>query len=88
MGSSPSVYFGLGQYGSGLKWVGSFRVWVISGHVQSSVRFGSVMGRVTLGVRVKPVVFISDVGSGMDSGCSVRVSGLGSVLPGLGIPFC
>ena len=26
----------------------------------------------------KPVVFISDVGSGMDSGCSVWVSGLGS----------
>jgi len=31
----------------------------------------------------KPVVFISGVGSGMDSGCSVRVSGFGSVLPGL-----
>ena len=31
----------------------------------------------------KSAVFISGVGSGMDSGCSVRVSGLGSVLPGL-----
>jgi len=31
----------------------------------------------------KPVVFISDVGSDMDSGRSVRVSGLGSVLPSL-----
>ena len=47
--------------------------------------FGSVTGRVTLGVRVKIGCFISDVGSDMDSGCSVRVSGLGSVLPGLGI---
>ena len=31
----------------------------------------------------KPVVFISDVGSAMDSDFSVRVSGLGSVLLGL-----
>jgi len=31
----------------------------------------------------KPVVFISDVGSGIDSGCSGRVSALGSVLPDL-----
>jgi len=49
--------------------------------------FGSVTGRVTLGVRVKIGCFISDVGSDMDSGYSVRVSGLGSVLPGLPIPF-
>jgi len=31
----------------------------------------------------KSVVFILDVGSGMNSGCSVQVSGLGSVLPDL-----
>ena len=33
----------------------------------------------------KPVAFISDVALGMDSGCSVRVSGLGFVLPGLSV---
>ena len=61
--------------------------WVISGmgHFGSCSIFGSVR----LWVRLlwvfgsKPVVFISDVGSGMDSGCSIWVSGLGSVLPGL-----
>ena len=31
----------------------------------------------------KRVVFILDVSSGIDSGCSVPISGLGSVLPGL-----
>ena len=41
------------------------------------------MGRITSDVRVKIGCFISDVGSGIDSGCSVRVSGFGSVLPGL-----
>jgi len=29
-GCSCSIYFGLGHYGSGLNWVRSFRVWVIS----------------------------------------------------------
>ena len=61
--------------------------WVISG----MGNFGScsIFGSVRLWVGLlwvfgsKPVVFISDIGSGMDSGCSVRVSGLGSVLPGL-----
>ena len=57
------------------------------GHFGSCSIFGSVRLWVGL-LRVfgsKPVVFISDVGSGMDSGCSVRVLGLGSVLPGLHI---
>jgi len=31
MGCPFSVHFGLGHYGSGMTWVGSFRVWVISG---------------------------------------------------------
>ena len=61
--------------------------WVISG----VGHFGSyqILGSVRLWVGLlqmfgsKSVVFISDVGSGMDSGCSVRVSGIGSVLPGL-----
>jgi len=55
------------------------------GHFGSCSIFGSV--RLWVGLLwvfgSKPVVFISDVGSGMDSDCSVRVSGLGSVLPGL-----
>jgi len=61
--------------------------WVISGmsHFGSCSIFDSV--RLWVGLLwvfgSKSVVFISDVGSGMDSGCSVRVSGLGSVLPGL-----
>jgi len=45
--------------------------------------FGSVTGRVTSSVRIKIGCFHSGVGSDTDSGCSVRVSGLGSVLPGL-----
>jgi len=36
-----SVHFGLGHYGSGLNWVRSFRVWVISGHATIRVSFGS-----------------------------------------------
>ena len=62
--------------------------WVISGmgHFGSCSIFDSV--RLWVGLlwvfASKLVVFILDVGSGMDSGCSVWVSGLGSVLPGLG----
>jgi len=55
------------------------------GHFGSCSIFGSV--RLWVGLLwvfgSKPVVCISDVGSGMDSGYSVRVSGLGYVLPGL-----
>ena len=60
--------------------------WVISdmGHLGSCSIFSSV--RFWVGLLwvfgSKPVVFISDVGLGMDSGCSIRVSGLGSVLLG------
>ena len=61
--------------------------WVIldMGHFRLCSIFGSV--RLWIGLLwvfgSKPIVFISDVGSGMDSGCSVRVSGLRYVLPGL-----
>jgi len=61
--------------------------WVISGmgDFGSCSIFGSV--RLWVGLfRVfgsKSVGLISDVSSGMGSGCSVRVSGLGSGLPGL-----
>ena len=64
-------WVGLGHFG-----YGSFRV-------MFNLQFGSVLGRVPLGVRSKPIVFISDVSSGMDSDCSVQVSGPRSVLPGL-----
>ena len=65
--------------------------WFISGmgHFGSCSIFGSV--RLWIGLLwvfgSKQVVFISDVGLGMDSGCSVWVSGLRSVLPGLVDPF-
>ena len=61
--------------------------WVISGmgHLGSCSIFGSV--RLWVGLLwvfgSKSVVFISDVSSGMNSSSLVRVSGLGSVLPGL-----
>ena len=61
--------------------------WVISsmGHFGSCSIFGSV--RLWVGLLwvfgSKPVVFISNVGSGMNLGCSIRISGLWSVLPGL-----
>ena len=40
MGCPFSVHFGSGHYGSGITWVGSFRVWVISGVGQFRVSFG------------------------------------------------
>ena len=61
--------------------------WVILGmdHFGSYSIFGSV--RLWVGLLwvfgSKPIVFISNVGSGTDLGCSVRVSGVGSILPGL-----
>ena len=64
--------------------------WVISGigHFGSCSIFGSV--RLWVGLLwvfgSKLVVFISNVGLGMDSGCSIRVSGLKFVLPGLMLP--
>jgi len=55
------------------------------GHFGSCSIFGSI--RLWVGLLwvfgSKSVVFISNVGSGMDSGCSIRVSGLESILPGL-----
>ena len=44
MGCPFSVHFGTGHYGSGRTWIGSFRVWVISGVDQFLVSFdyGSV----------------------------------------------
>ena len=35
-----SVHFGSGHYGSGLNWVESFWVWVISVHARIRVSFG------------------------------------------------
>jgi len=64
--------------------------WIISGmgHFRSCSIFGSV--RLWVGLLwvfgSKSVVFILDVGSGMDSGCLVRVSGLGSVFAGSNKP--
>jgi len=40
MGCPFSVHFGSGHYDSGMTWVGSFRVWVISGVAQFRVSFG------------------------------------------------
>ena len=87
-----TVRFGFGLFTFGLirvgsKWIGFETGWVISGvgHFSSYQILGSV--RLWVGLLQmfgsKSVVFNSDVGSGIDSGCSVRVSGLGSVLPGL-----
>ena len=81
-GCSHSVLIRVGS-----KWIGFETGWVISGvgHFGSYQILGSV--RLWIGLLQmfgsKSVVFNSDVGSGMDSGCSVRISGLGSVLPGL-----
>ena len=73
MGCPFSVHYGSGHYGSGMTWVGSFRVWVISGVAQFRVSFG--YGSVYIGCsgpnRFSPFRV------------SVRVSGFGSVLPGL-----
>jgi len=92
-----TVRFGFGLFTFGLirvgsKWIGFEMGSVISGvgHFGSYQIFGSV--RLWVGLLQmfgsKSVVLISDVGSGMDSGCSVRVSGLGSVLPGLRATGC
>jgi len=87
-----TVRFGFGLFTFGLirvgsKWIGFEMGRVISGvgHFGSYQIFGSVRLRVGLLQMFgsKSVVFISDVGSGLDSGCSVRVSDFGSVLPGL-----
>ena len=80
-----TVRFGFGLFTFGLirvgsKWIRFETDWVISG----VSHFGSYQILVSVRLWVgllqmfgsKSVVFISDVGSGMDSGCSVRVSAL------------
>ena len=59
----------LGQFSSCLNWVGSFRVCYNSGFFRLLIGLLRVFGS-------KSVHPISGVGSGMDSGHSVRVSGL------------
>ena len=78
--------------GFGLSIFGSLRVGFTLGRVISGVGHfgcGSISGFVRLSIDLrwvfgsKSVQPISGVGSGMDPGQSVRVSGFGSVLPGL-----
>jgi len=85
---------GMVRVGFGLSIFGSLRFGFELGRVISGVRnFGSRYNSGFIQLRIgllrvfgsKSVHPISGVSSGMDPGRSVRVSGFGSVLPGLGL---
>ena len=81
------VHFRSGSLGVGFTWgrvisdVGHFGCGSISGFVRLWIDLRRVFGS-------KSVQPISGVGSGMDPGQSVGVSGFGSVLPGLFMNIC